>query len=120
MSAGAPSPAPSSAFAFVRLALALAGQIGVVLLSHEWSGGDPQFTLFGVVLYPIYLSVSWVWRPDPDMKNLGAMGVPFLDRPFDLSDDLNRTLLFARIFLLPGRFLAGGVVAVWDLLSESE
>ena len=66
----------------------------------------------------VYLGVGYLLRPKPDMSNLGWAGGLF-NNPFRISDDVNRFLLFLKIVLLPGRFVAESCVDVVVLIRNA-
>ena len=53
-----------------------------------------------------------------DMNNLGWAGGLF-NKPFRISEDVNRFLLFLKIVLLPGRFVAESCVDVIVLIRNA-
>lgn len=57
----------------------------------------------------VYLFLSFVIRPAPDMNNIGWLG-GLMDHPFRYSDDINRVLLWLKLLLLPGRLIAESFV----------
>ncbi len=87
-------------------ALAILGAAGFFLFVTGLAVAYPALTL-GLVA--AYLVISYFARPEPDTSNLGWFG-GWMDNPFRFSDDVNRTLLFLKIVLLPGRFVSESVV----------
>lgn len=67
--------------------------------------------LIGGVITLIYCIMGYFAVPDPDMDDLGWAG-GLINNPFRISDNINRTLLFFRIALAPGKFLAETLVAL--------
>ncbi len=63
--------------------------------------------LSGIIF--IYLVISYFIRPAPDTSNIGWFG-GLIDHPFRYSDDINRFLLFFKIFLLPGAFISESLI----------
>lgn len=57
-----------------------------------------------MILFLYGLAGYWI-NPKPDYNNIGWLG-GLIDHPFRFSDDINRHLIFMKIFLLPGRALA--------------
>ena len=55
-----------------------------------------------------YCLLGFFLRPEPDTSNMGWLG-GLIDNPFRYSDDINRFLLFLKIFLVPGCFFAESV-----------
>ncbi|MFO0914578.1 MAG: hypothetical protein U0795_16590 [Pirellulales bacterium] len=60
----------------------------------------------------VCLVTAYFVRPVPDYRNLGWFA-GMMDNPLRYSDNINRTLLFASVLLVPGRFL---VKSVFDLI----
>jgi hypothetical protein len=67
----------------------------------------------------IYVAVAYLFRPDPDMGNLGWCG-GLMDNPVRWSDDANRFLLALAIFLGPGRFVAESIFDAVTMLSPTD
>ena len=57
----------------------------------------------------VYLAAGYFVECRPDTTNMGLWGTLW-DHPFRYSDDVNRSLLFLKIALAPGRFVAWSVV----------
>ncbi len=74
-------------------------------------------TVTFIVIVSIYCLVSYIIVPRPAESNLGWLGGLF-DNPFRYSDDINRMLLFMRVILLPGRFIATTLVQTIAAVSE--
>lgn len=55
-----------------------------------------------------YCLLGFFLRPEPDTSNMGWLG-GLIDNPFRYSDDINRFLLFLKIFLVPGCFFAESI-----------
>ena len=53
----------------------------------------------------IYVAVSYLVDPQPEMDNLGPAG-GMIDHPWRYSDDVNRTIAGLAMILGPGRFIA--------------
>jgi hypothetical protein len=91
------------------LALLLAGG-WVYLVFGAW---DAAPTLKSVCIFlggtAAYLAAGYFLRPEPDYSNIGWLG-GLWDHPLRYSDDLNRMLLFLKVFLLPGQFMAESLV----------
>lgn len=62
-----------------------------------------------------YLIIGYFVRPEPDTSNLGWLG-GLMNNPFRFSDDINRFLIFLKIALLPGSFLAESLLDGLQLL----
>lgn len=71
----------------------------------------------GIVL--LYIGIAFFFIPHPNSDNLGWMG-GIMDDPFHYSDDWNRSLLFWRGALGPGRFVAGTILDVAVLLGIAQ
>lgn len=56
-----------------------------------------------------YLVMGYFITINPAYDNIGWFGGLF-DHPFRYSDDINRTLLFFKVLLWPGRFIATSLV----------
>jgi hypothetical protein len=69
----------------------------------------PQSLAVASVCHLVYFALGYYVRPKPDESELGLSGT-ILDDPLSVSDDVNRSLLFWQIVLLPGRFVAEAVV----------
>jgi hypothetical protein len=76
---------------------------GVFRIS-SWTG--IVATLVGTL---VYLVLAYNVTINPDYDNIGWFGGLF-DHPFRYSDDINRTLIFFKIILWPGRFVATSYV----------
>lgn len=70
----------------------------------------------GVIL--AYCLIGYFVRPQPDTSNIGLLG-GLIDHPFRYSDDINRFLIFLKIFLMPGYFLMESVINIFLLLRNS-
>jgi len=71
---------------------------------------ERMLTKFGYLV--LYVIIGHFIRAAPDHSNVGWLG-GLVDNPFRISDDYNRWLLFAQIALLPGKFIAYGLVMSW-------
>jgi hypothetical protein len=69
------------------------------------------YAVFGI----IYLLISYRLNPVADSRNMGIFG--FINNPFKYTDDINRFLIFFKIFLYPGRLIGIGLVDFWELIS---
>lgn len=102
-------PPRSNGSVLLRLCVALAV---IVLLYYLVITQVSTFTLkTGAILSCIlfaYCLLSYFVRPEPDTSNIGWLG-GLMDNPFRYSDDINRFLLFLKILLIPGRFLAESI-----------
>lgn len=68
----------------------------------------------------IYVALSYLIDPKPDLDNVGWLG-GMMDNPVRYSDDLNRLLLGVKIVLGPGRFVAESLLdAFSEPASENE
>jgi hypothetical protein len=65
----------------------------------------------------IYVAVSYLLDPQPDMDNMGVAG-GLIDNPFRYSDDINRHLATLAIVLGPGRFVAESVMDIGVLFEQ--
>jgi hypothetical protein len=88
----------------------------IVLVSAVWWLSWPHLPLEGlqrgalmVGVTLIYVSLSYLIRPEPAFENMGWLG-GLMDNPVRYSDDINRSLLTLRILLDPGRFVAVSLV----------
>ncbi len=70
-----------------------------------------------VTVLAVYAVLGWFIRPQVDRDNLGMFGT-MIDRPFDYSDDWERTKLNWAILLYPGRLMASAVVGLVRLLRQ--
>lgn len=61
-----------------------------------------------------YLLIAYLITPEPDYENMGWLG-GLVDDPLRVSDDLNRYMLFLKIFLWPGQFVARALVNIFIL-----
>lgn len=73
------------------------GPLGVARSSHN-------LAVTAAVLFS-YLGLAWLIRPKPDLSNMGWAG-GLIDHPFRYSDDINRSLLFFKLVLMPGLFVS--------------
>ncbi len=64
----------------------------------------------------IYVALGYLIDPQPSMDNIGVAGGMF-DHEWRYSDNLNRALLGAKVFLGPGRFVAESLS---DMLAVSK
>jgi hypothetical protein len=65
--------------------------------------------LGGILGLAIYLCLGYVFRPKPNLENLGWFG-GLMDNPFRLSDGYNRFLVWLFVLFLPGRFVSTSIV----------
>ncbi|RCS54720.1 hypothetical protein DTL42_06230 [Bremerella cremea] len=99
-----------------KLLAALLITAGMFMLSYYFlplQGWQSVAVSSGIVL--LYIGLAFFFVPSPNVDNLGWMG-GMLDDPFHYSDDWNRSLLFWRGTLGPGRFVAGTILDVAVLL----
>ena len=66
---------------------------------------------WGIVASLVYTVAGTVLRPEPDFSNVGWLG-GLINDPLRVSDDVNRFLVFVLLFLLPGRFIGTGLLAL--------
>lgn len=66
---------------------------------------DVKTTAVWGAIFIVYCVIAFFVRPEPDTSNMGWLG-GLIDNPFRISDDMNRTILFFKIALLPGLFIA--------------
>lgn len=96
------------------VALILLGGAWFVILRLLWPpSGTALLTTLGATL--LYLFIAYYVRPEPDTDNLGLFG-GLIDHPFRWSDDWNRTLLFLKVVLWPGAFVAESLVGLLGLM----
>ena len=76
-----------------------------------------SWSTFGIysVLVIIYLFASYRLNPVPETQNIGIFG--FINNPFKYTDDINRFLVFFKVFLYPGRLIGIGLVDFWSLIN---
>jgi hypothetical protein len=67
----------------------------------------------------IYVAVSYLVDPQPEMDNLGPAG-GMIDHPWRYSDDINRTLVGLAVILGPGRFIAESLMDIGVLFESNE
>jgi len=77
---------------------------------------DGWLVVAGITL--VYLIAGYFIHPKPDTSNLGWAG-GLIDNPFRISDDLNRTLLFLKILLFPGRFVSESIARMVRLVRNA-
>jgi hypothetical protein len=87
---------------------------GFYFVLHEYIAASDKKMLHGTLGLIIYSSISYFFRPEPDMNNLGYFG-GLINRPFDYSDDWNRFLLWLKIILLPGVIISESIVDFFNL-----
>ena len=108
-----PSKQPWVVLLRLVLVVATLGYLASLVLTTgaPGPGGEvqPNNSLLVLLSVAVYLIVAWFLRPRPDMSNLGHFG-GLVDRPFDLSDDVNRFLLLMAAVLAPGRFVVHTLV----------
>ena len=103
---GGERPKREKAIVVIRLIVALAMLGGWVwLLANPFGVESLKGWALAGGLTLMYIVVAWHVRPEPDMDNIGWAG-GLVDHPVRWSDDYNRTLLWLRILLWPGLFLA--------------
>ena len=64
----------------------------------------------------IYLLISYRVNPVAETRNMGWFG--FINNPFKYTDDINRILLFFKIFFYPGRLIGIGLADFWELINS--
>lgn len=64
--------------------------------------------------FALYVGTSHWVSPKPESTNMGWAG-GLIDNPFRISDDYNRLLLLSQVLLLPGKFIAFGLIMGWLL-----
>lgn len=62
--------------------------------------------------FALYVVISHLVSVKPESTNLGWAG-GLIDNPFRISDDYNRLLLLSQVLLLPGKFIAFGLIMGW-------
>ncbi len=67
----------------------------------------------------MYIALAYLVNPEPDLENLGHLGGMMNDRS-TYSDDKNRMLLQAQMFLGPGRFIAESVFDIKCFFQQEE
>lgn len=84
----------------------LCGGVGGI----AWMGfPEVEKMLMGVVSFGLYCVLSYWIRPKPNHDNLGeAQGL--IDRPFAVSDGINRTLVWISALLALGRYISTSLV----------
>ena len=65
--------------------------------------------LITIAVSVAYLAAGYFVECHPDTTNMGLWGTMW-DHPFRYSDDVNRSLLWLKIVLAPGRFVAWSLV----------
>ena len=76
-----------------------------------------KVSLFASAGFFIYLLTAYIFRPKPDMNNLGYLG-GFINKPFDYSDDINRFLLFLKIILYPGVLISETIKDIYFYIKK--
>jgi hypothetical protein len=67
----------------------------------------------------IYVALGYLVDPQPSMDNIGIAG-GMIDHEWRYSDDVNRALLAAKVFLGPGRFVAESLADMMAVSKDSE
>ncbi len=83
--------------------------LGPILYMQQDLDADWRIALGIFVGTCIYAAAGYSLKLSPNYDNMGWAGGLF-DNPFRYSDDVNRTLLFFKIALVPGRLLGIGFV----------
>jgi hypothetical protein len=95
---------PNKSAILVRTVVLLV--LGVALVVWAMAEGVAAHKLgYGLGGVAVYLLAGWTFRPIPDTGNMGWLG-GLVDNPFRFSDDINRFLIFLKIFMFPGAFAA--------------
>ena len=86
------------------------GIIGIGLLGiSEWGILISGYPILLNVLLLIYLLIAYNVDPKPRMDKLGLLG-GLVDHPFKYTDDINRTMLFLKVILFPGKIIGTPIV----------
>ena len=64
----------------------------------------------GIVV--VYCTIGYFFHSAPDRSNMGWAG-GFIDNPLRYSDDINRSLLFIKVLLIPGRFISESIADIF-------
>lgn len=92
------------------LILSLAATTGFFYLLFAYLvSPTPLNVAITVVATGIYLLLALFVHPYADTSNLGWLG-GLVDDPFRWSDDWNRSMIFLKILLMPGRFVGRSFV----------
>jgi len=88
------------------------GIIGIGLLGlSEWGIMVSGYPVLLNILLIIYLVIAYNVDPKPRMDKLGLLG-GLVDHPFKYTDDINRTMLFFKIILFPGKIIGTSIIGV--------
>lgn len=87
--------------------------IAATVIQKTWS--NFYFFLIALGSSFVYILLGYILSPNPDTDNLGWGGFMF-DNPFAISDDINRSLLWLKILLMPGRLLGLGIFGIFRLM----
>lgn len=73
--------------------------------------------LAGSIILGLYLVLANLVNPKPNNKDYGLLG-GLVDHPFKYTDDINRFLLFLKLFLWPGKQTLGSVIMLIHALKN--
>ncbi len=73
--------------------------------------------LLFVAVVTVYSAISYLISPKPDYSNMGWL-CGAIDNPFKISDDINRTIFWVMILLVPGRLISTTVLSWIDLIRK--
>ena len=91
-------------------AVIIKGIIGIGLLTlSEWGIVVSGYPILLNILLLIYLVIAYNVDPKPRMDKLGLLG-GLIDHPFKYTDDINRSMLFFKIILFPGKVIGTSIV----------
>ena len=94
-------------------AIVIKGIAGFVLLGlAEWGIVASGYPVLWNIVMLAYLAIAYNVNANPRMDRLGLLG-GLVDHPFRYTDDINRTMLFLKVVLFPGKIVA---TFVMDLL----
>ena len=100
------------------------GLIGITLFGLiEWGINLSGYPFILNIPLLIYLIIAYNVNPKPRMDKLGMLG-GLIDHPFKYTDDINRTMLFLKIVLFPGRIIGTPIVelikGLWKYILDNK
>ena len=92
--------------------------LGFRYIVFEPTNNLASYWLYIVAGLSVYLLLGYFVHPKANRTNVGWLW-GFFDNPFRMSDDANRWLIGAELFLLPGRFVSSSIVEFVVLLTNA-
>jgi hypothetical protein len=107
--AAGPSAGPPAAVVAQGVVGLILVAAGAVLIGSDAT--DVESVAVPALGLIVYLFVAYWLDVEPDMENIGFFH-GLVNHPFRMSDNINRTMAFVKVALMPGRFVARSLVGV--------